>query len=109
MKTRDLYPIEDARFLLGGISRNTIYGLIRAGDLTTVTIGRRRFVAASAIDRFIERVSQPVVLQAVSRASRIAARQLPLALAARFVTSPRVAVNGDVPLASAESPSRPKA
>ena len=50
---RELYSIEQARALLGGIARNTIYELIRNGELASVPIGRRRFIAASAISAFI--------------------------------------------------------
>ncbi|MDB6100569.1 MAG: hypothetical protein JWO52_568 [Gammaproteobacteria bacterium] len=42
MTHRELYPIEEARELLGGISRNTIYCIIRSGDLRSVVIGRGR-------------------------------------------------------------------
>jgi excisionase family DNA binding protein len=53
MSHRELYPIEEARELLGGISRNTIYCIIRSGDLRSVVIGRRRFIPATAIASFI--------------------------------------------------------
>ena len=53
MKDRELYSIEDARFLLGGIARKTIYDLLNEGELSSVIIGRRRFVPAAAITSFI--------------------------------------------------------
>jgi excisionase family DNA binding protein len=53
MDKRELYSIEEARKLLGGIARNTIYELLRNGDLSSVEIGRRRFVSATAIADFI--------------------------------------------------------
>jgi hypothetical protein len=53
MKDRQLYSIAESRELLGGISRNTIYVLLRAGDLSSVVIGRRRFISAAAIADFI--------------------------------------------------------
>jgi excisionase family DNA binding protein len=53
MDSRELYSIEDARKLLGGIARNTIYELLRNGSLSSVEIGRRRFVSATAIAEFI--------------------------------------------------------
>lgn len=53
MKDRDLYSIEEAREQLGGISRNTIYDLLRNGELASVQIGRRRFISAAALDAFI--------------------------------------------------------
>ena len=39
MQDRALYSIQEARKLLGGISRNTIYGLLRTGELASVVIG----------------------------------------------------------------------
>ncbi len=53
MKDRELYSIEDARFLLGGIARKTIYDLLNNGDLSSVVIGRRRFISSAAITAFI--------------------------------------------------------
>jgi excisionase family DNA binding protein len=53
MYAKDLYSIEEARKLLGGISRNSIYHLLRDGKLASVPIGRRRFIPAAAIEAFI--------------------------------------------------------
>jgi predicted DNA-binding transcriptional regulator AlpA len=38
MQDRVLHSIQEARKLLGGISRNTIYGLLRTGELPSVLI-----------------------------------------------------------------------
>jgi excisionase family DNA binding protein len=46
---RELYSIKEARELLGGISRNSIYELLRSGNLPSVVLGCRRFIAATAI------------------------------------------------------------
>lgn len=54
MGDRELYSIEDARFLLGGIARKTIYDLLSYGELASVVIGRRRFIPAAAIANFID-------------------------------------------------------
>jgi hypothetical protein len=54
---RELYSIEQARALLGGIARNTLYGLLRSGELASVPIVRRRFIAAEAIQAFIASAS----------------------------------------------------
>jgi len=43
---RALYSIEETRARLGGISRNSLYAMLRAGDLPSVVIGCRRFVSA---------------------------------------------------------------
>jgi uncharacterized protein (UPF0261 family) len=45
---------------LGNMGRTKLFELIRSGELKSVTIGRRRFVADSEIDRFIaSKVERP--------------------------------------------------
>ncbi|MFD0685903.1 helix-turn-helix domain-containing protein [Actinomadura fibrosa] len=44
----------DAGEALGGISRTTTYGLIKSGELPSVRIGRRRFVAVADLEAFVE-------------------------------------------------------
>ncbi|MDB6044693.1 MAG: hypothetical protein JWM63_3244 [Gammaproteobacteria bacterium] len=53
MKNRELYSIRETRELLGGISRNSVYGLLRTGALPSVVIGCRRFISAVAISQLI--------------------------------------------------------
>jgi len=53
MQDRDLYSIEEARERLGGISRNSIYQILRSGQLASVVIGGRRLVSAVAIAQLI--------------------------------------------------------
>ena len=55
MLDRALYSIQESRDLLGGISRNTIYDLMRTGRLASVLIGCRRFISADAIADLIAR------------------------------------------------------
>jgi Helix-turn-helix domain len=55
MLDRALYSIQESRELLGGISRNTIYDLMRTGQLASVLIGCRRFISADAIADLIAR------------------------------------------------------
>ena len=50
---RALYSIEETRARLGGISRNSLYAMLRAGNLPSVVIGCRRFVSAEAIAALI--------------------------------------------------------
>lgn len=50
---QELYSINQAQMLMGGISRGTLYGLLRTGVLRNVPIGRRRFITAEAIKSFI--------------------------------------------------------
>jgi hypothetical protein len=51
---RALYSIEETRARLGGISRNSLYAMLRAGSLPSVVIGCRRFVSAEAIAALIK-------------------------------------------------------
>jgi excisionase family DNA binding protein len=60
MKTRELYSIQEAKSLLGGISNQTIYKLLNSGELESVVIGRRRFVSAAAITSFIAHAATTV-------------------------------------------------
>ena len=55
MNGRVLYSIKEARQLLGGISRNSIYALLRSGDLPSVVIGCRRFIAHTAIAELVSK------------------------------------------------------
>ena len=60
---RALYSIEETRARLGGISRNSLYAMLRAGDLPSVVIGCRRFVSAEAIaalDHQFHDIDQPI-------------------------------------------------
>lgn len=77
---RELYSIEDARYLLGGISRATIYDLLNSGELTSVVIGRRRFVPAAAIASFIATASTTVAPSVARARGRPRAVQMPLQL-----------------------------
>lgn len=52
---RRAWPIDEARQLLGGISRKTIYDLITDGALPTVFIGGRRLVPDRGINELIEK------------------------------------------------------
>ena len=69
MLDRALYSIQDSRRLLGGISRNTIYNLMRSGQLASVLIGCRRFISADAIADLIARSTT------TDSPSRVACRQ----------------------------------
>lgn len=50
---RALYSIEETRARLGGISRNSLYAMLRAGYLPSVVVGCRRFISAEAIAALI--------------------------------------------------------
>ncbi len=50
---RRLLPVDEACAELGGASRNTFYRLVARGDLALVKIGRRSFVTADEMDRYV--------------------------------------------------------
>ena len=64
---RALYSIEETRARLGGISRNSLYAMLRAGDLPSVVIGCRRFISPAAISELISKstTTQSPTLDAV--------------------------------------------
>jgi excisionase family DNA binding protein len=76
MTQRELYPIEEARELLGGISRNTIYRIMRTGELKSVQIGRRRLIPASAITAFINSATTSEPQSLLATQCRALARSL---------------------------------
>jgi PIN domain nuclease of toxin-antitoxin system len=60
MNGRELYSMKEARELLGGISRNSIYELPRYGRLPSVVLGCRRFIAAAAVADLIAKSTTTV-------------------------------------------------
>jgi len=56
-----LYSIPEGRKRLGGLGTTTIYDLIKRGELEKVNIGRRGFITAASIERYVERLSGRVV------------------------------------------------
>ena len=95
MKQRDLYSIEEARERLGGISRNSIYQLLRKGQLASVIIGSRRLVSAAAIAQLIANSTTTTSPKdaAVRVPSAIQAEIRPGSIAiARFTTDDRMTI-----------------
>lgn len=81
MNKQGLFTVLEAMELLGGISRNTIYNLMREGRLASVRIGRRRFIPAHAIDEFIEMsttLDSPSLTRGSKRATQMPLRLVPL-------------------------------
>ena len=76
MQDRVLHSIQEARKLLGGISRNTIYKLLRTGELASVLIGCRRFISSAAIAEYVARATTTVSPSLVSARSRMAGQSL---------------------------------
>ena len=89
MVERSLYSIQEARKLLGGISRNTIYQLLRNGQLASVIIGCRRFVSGDAIAQLIERSTTTVSPSRASTRSSRTPGQSPLPLPLPHSRRPR--------------------
>ena len=88
---RALYSIEETRARLGGISRNSLYAMLRAGSLPSVVIGCRRFVSAEAIAaliRFSTTSVSPSQVAVRSRRPLVNAGQL-LPSTARVTTGSR--------------------
>jgi hypothetical protein len=78
---RELYSIKEARALLGGISRNSIYELLRSGNLPSVVLGCRRFIAATAITELLEKSTTRVSPSSDCARSRMSAQKnLPFCL-----------------------------
>ena len=49
-----LLTVEQAAEQLGGVSRSTLYHLIRTGELASVKIGSRRLIPAEAITDYVQ-------------------------------------------------------
>lgn len=78
---RELYSIKEARELLAGISRNSIYELLRSGNLPSVVLGCRRLIAATAIAELIEKSTTRVSPSRDCARSRMSAQKtLPFCL-----------------------------
>jgi hypothetical protein len=43
---------------LGGIGHTTMYGLIKRGEVVKVNIGRRSFITAESLARYVDRLSE---------------------------------------------------
>ena len=50
-QSRVLYPVPEARELLGGISHTTFYKLVNEEHIRLIKLGRRSFVSADEIRR----------------------------------------------------------
>ena len=90
MQDRALYSIQEARKLLGGISRNTIYRLLGSGELASVVIGCRRFISPAAIAELVSRSTTTVSPSLACARSRLTPQavlplQLPVSRRSRTV------------------------
>lgn len=53
-----LVSINEACRLLGGRGRGRIYELMAAGDLASITDGRRRLILGDSLTRYVERLRE---------------------------------------------------
>lgn len=58
MSERLLVPVPDTCTQLGGVSRTTIYELVKQGELVKVNIGRRGFITAESLAAYVDRLSE---------------------------------------------------
>jgi len=76
MQGRALYSIQEPRKLLGGTSRNTIYRLLRTGQLASVVIGCRRFISPAAIAELIAKSTTTISPSLASTRSRLTGQSI---------------------------------
>jgi excisionase family DNA binding protein len=50
---RLLHPIPEAADVLGGMGRSTLYEKIAQGEIATVKVGRRSYIAHDELERFV--------------------------------------------------------
>ena len=74
MQDRPLHSIQEARKLLGGISRNTIYRLLRTGELASIVIGCRRFISPAALADIVAKSTTTISPSLASTRSRLTAQ-----------------------------------
>lgn len=53
VEARDLWPMPEAAYRLG-VSIRGLYALVNGGDLATVRVGGRRFVADVELKRYVQ-------------------------------------------------------
>lgn len=58
MDPRALFPVPEAKQILGGIGTTTIYELMKTGQIERVNIGRRAFVTAKSLVAYLDRLSE---------------------------------------------------
>ena len=59
----ELASIQRTQALLGDLSRQSIYNLIRAGRLERVNLGRRAFITTRSLERLLQELSDQSVVQ----------------------------------------------
>jgi excisionase family DNA binding protein len=54
-ETPMLYTVDEAGYLLGGLSRASLYNQLRSGAIKPTKIGRRTFVSRHELEEFMRR------------------------------------------------------
>lgn len=55
---RLLHPIPEVQDLLGGMSRSTLYEIIKDGDIAVVKVGRRTYIADVELERYVRALTK---------------------------------------------------
>lgn len=51
--SRLLHPIPEASEVLGGMSRSTLYEKLASGEIKSVKVGRRTYIAHDELERYV--------------------------------------------------------
>jgi helix-turn-helix protein len=51
-------PIVETQRLLGGISRTSVYELVKSGQLKKIKIGRRGLITVASLNALVDRLSE---------------------------------------------------
>jgi predicted DNA-binding transcriptional regulator AlpA len=57
-RAKRLVSIPESREILGGIGHTTMYELIKRGEVTKVSIGRRRFITSESLAAYMDRITE---------------------------------------------------
>jgi predicted DNA-binding transcriptional regulator AlpA len=57
-RAKRLVSIPEAREILGGIGHTTMYELIKRGEVTKVSIGRRSFITSESLAAYMDRITE---------------------------------------------------
>ena len=55
--TRLLHQVPEAAEILGGMSRSTLYEKIAAGEIASVKVGRRTYIAHDELERYVRELT----------------------------------------------------
>lgn len=55
---RLLHQIPEAQEILGGMSRSTLYEIIKDGEIAVVKVGRRTYIAGDELERYVRALTK---------------------------------------------------